>query len=124
MTESNASPRPAAVPARRLRVVFQNRPNAFSSPGGDTVLMEELCGALRTLGVDATMAAGPVDLAGVDLVHLINLTLPEVGAEVAENALRQHVPYAVTALLEDWPRYLERSIATVTLFKEYLARRA
>lgn len=112
-------PRTAAQ-SRKLRVLIQNRADAFSAPGGDTVVMEQLFRQLRNLDVDAQVGAGTVSLQRVDLVHLVNATLKEVGEEVSENAHRQGVPYAVTTLLEDWPRYLDKSFAALTLFRDYV----
>jgi glycosyltransferase involved in cell wall biosynthesis/GT2 family glycosyltransferase/cytochrome c-type biogenesis protein CcmH/NrfG len=112
--------RRVTAPSRRMRVVIQNRADAFDGPGGDTVVMERLFHQLRSRDVDVDVATGSPDLAGVDLVHLINLTLPKVGREVSENANRQHVPYVITALFEDWPLYLDRSIEAARLFKTYL----
>ena len=110
----------ATAPSRKLRVLIQNRADAFSAPGGDTVVMEQLFRHLRRLDVDARVGVGAADLQGVDCVHLVNATLKEVGREVSENARRQGVPYVVTTLLEDWPRYLDKSLATLTLFKDYV----
>jgi len=119
--EMIARRRPQTVAlTRKLRVLIQNRAEAFSAPGGDTVVTEQLFRQLRNLDVDAQVSAGAVDLKGVDLVHLVNATLREVGREVAGNANRQRVQYAVTTLLEDWPRYLDKSFASLTLFRDYV----
>lgn len=112
----SAKPR---VPSRRMRVVIQNRDNAFIAPGGDTMVMEELYSALRAFDVDVDIAAGTPDLDHVDFVHLVNLTVRSVTEEVAANAMRQRVPYAITTLFEDWPQYLEPSHLAMRLFHDY-----
>jgi glycosyltransferase involved in cell wall biosynthesis/GT2 family glycosyltransferase len=108
------------APVRRMRVLIQNRDNAFIAPGGDTMVMEELFRALRSLDVDVDVAAGAPDLRNVDLVHLVNLTVRSVAEQVAENARRQNVPYVITTLFEDWPRYLEPSMNALRLFNDYV----
>lgn len=109
-----------AAPSRKMRVLIQNRPNAFQARGGDTVVMEELYRTLREFDVITEVASGAPDLAGFDLVHLVNLTVSDVAQEVAQNAARQHVPLAITTLFEDWAQYLEPSIVSLKLFKDYL----
>ncbi|MDD5088845.1 MAG: glycosyltransferase, partial [bacterium] len=124
LTELETIARPkrrASVSGRKLRVLVQNRADAFLAPGGDTVIMEQLYRHLRNLDVDVQVGVGATDLQGVDIVHLVNATLKTVGREVSENARRQRVPYAVTTLLEDWPRYLDKSFAALTLFRDYIA---
>ncbi|MBU0508163.1 glycosyltransferase family 4 protein, partial [bacterium] len=108
------------VPTRKLKVLIQNRADAFAAPGGDTVVMEHLYRTLRHQDVEVAVAAGTPDLSNVDIVHLVNLTLAGVGREVSDNACRQNVPYVVTTLFEDWPRYMERSFAALAIFKDYI----
>jgi glycosyltransferase involved in cell wall biosynthesis/GT2 family glycosyltransferase len=112
--------RTLSAPSRRMRVLLQNRSNAFESPGGDTVVMEELYRTLRAYDVDVEAAGGSPDLADVDLVHLVNLTVTRTGEEVARNCSSQGVPFVLTALFEDWPLYLNPSFESAGLFKEYL----
>lgn len=108
------------APSRKLRVLVQNRPDAFSARGGDTVVMDQLYKSLRNLDVGIDVACGSPNLAEIDLVHLINLTVRETGTEVTQNAARHGVPLVVTTLLEDWPRYLEKSLETARIFQKYL----
>jgi|GEM_PF-2329754 len=114
------TPRPVAK-TRRMKVLIQNRDNAFIAPGGDTMVMSELYRCLRSLDVEADVAAGEPDLADVDLVHLVNLTVLDLARKVAANSMRQHVPYAVTTLFEDWPLYIERSFEAMRMFGDYLS---
>ncbi|MFH1010634.1 MAG: glycosyltransferase [bacterium] len=112
--------RPTHPKERRLRVLLQNRSNAFSHPGGDTGVMNGLHDGLTALDVDVSASAKPCDLAGIDLVHLINLTILPASHIFAQNALRQNVPYVVTTLYEEWPCFLEKSRQTLPLFAEYM----
>jgi glycosyltransferase involved in cell wall biosynthesis/GT2 family glycosyltransferase/Flp pilus assembly protein TadD len=112
--------RPVARP-RKMRVLIQNRNNALIAPGGDTMVMEELFRALRARDVEVDVAAGKPHLRGVDVVHLVNLTVRSVAEQVAGNARSQRVPYVVTTLFEDWPLYIERSFAAFRVFDEYVS---
>jgi glycosyltransferase involved in cell wall biosynthesis/GT2 family glycosyltransferase len=112
---------PVIAPSRRMKVLLQNRSNAFVAPGGDTVVTSELYDSLRAMDIDVDVASGAKDLAGVDLVHVMNLTLPDMLNECAQNALAHRVPFVVTTLFEDWPRYMERSCEAIKLFDRYLA---
>jgi glycosyltransferase involved in cell wall biosynthesis/GT2 family glycosyltransferase/Flp pilus assembly protein TadD len=114
------TPNRMVAPSRKLKVVLQNRPNSFVAPGGDTVVMKELFRALRAYDVEVEAAAGSPDLSGVDLVHVLNLTLADVTHQAAANAQKHGVPFVVTTLFEEWPRYMDRSVASVGLFKQYL----
>jgi glycosyltransferase involved in cell wall biosynthesis/tetratricopeptide (TPR) repeat protein len=108
--------------SRRLRVSIQNRESAFVAPGGDTVVMEQLYRSLRARDVEADVSAPGGDLANFDLVHLVNLTVRDMPRTVAQNAARRGLPLAITTLYEDWPRHMERSVRSWSLFKEYLER--
>ncbi|MBM3324313.1 MAG: glycosyltransferase, partial [Calditrichaeota bacterium] len=118
--EAAPARRPTTPKARRLRVLLQNRSNAFSHPGGDTGVMNGLHDGLTALDVEVSASAKPCDLAGIDLVHLVNLTILPASHIFAQNALRQNVPYVVTTLYEDWPLFLEKSRQTLPLFAEYM----
>jgi glycosyltransferase involved in cell wall biosynthesis/GT2 family glycosyltransferase/tetratricopeptide (TPR) repeat protein len=118
--ESAPARKPPRRKERRLRVLLQNRSNAFSHPGGDTGIMNGLHEGLTALDVEVSASAKPCDLSGCDLVHLINLTILPASHIFAQNALRQNVPYVVTTLYEDWPLFLEKSRHTLPLFEAYL----
>jgi len=111
--------RPLRRKERRLRVLLQNRSNAFSHPGGDTGIMNGLHDGLTALDVEVHASAELEDMSGVDLVHLVNLTILPASRRFAQNALRHNIPYVVTALYEDWPRFLDKSNATLGLFEDY-----
>jgi glycosyltransferase involved in cell wall biosynthesis/GT2 family glycosyltransferase/Flp pilus assembly protein TadD len=117
--EVSPTVRPARRKERRMRILLQNRSNAFSHPGGDTGIMNGLHDGLSALDVEVHASAELQDLNGFDLIHLINLTILPASHRFAQNALRQNVPYVVTTLYEDWPRFLNKSNATLQLFDEY-----
>ena len=121
-TYQEVAPRSRSVrrQERRMRVLFQNRPNALTHPGGDTGIMNGLHDGLATLDVSVNGSAEPGDLRTVDIVHLVNLTILPASRIFAQNALRQDVPYVVTTLYEDWPLFRSKSDAAYALFNDYM----
>ncbi|MBI5058340.1 glycosyltransferase [candidate division KSB1 bacterium] len=105
---------------RKLRVLIQNRAAAFIVPGGDTVVMHQLHEELSKLDVDVKLCAGERDVSEFDLVHIVNLTIGDEARRFRENCNQAGKPYVLTALYEDWPRYVRKSIATIPLFRDYL----
>lgn len=86
----------------KIRVLMQNRPNALSQPGGDTVLMNHTKAALEKRGVDVTLdLEGGQDPRNFDIVHLFNFALPEYTKALAERAWKYGVPFVVSTLCED-----------------------
>lgn len=108
------------APNRKLRVCIQNRENALHAPGGDTVVMEQIYRTLKARTADVELAAGSADLTGFDVIHLVNLTVANAAEAAAANAARSGAALVITTLFEDWPRYLQKSLATVRLFADYL----
>lgn len=104
-----------------LRVLMQNRPNAFEQRGGDTVLMEKAKVHLASLGVsvefDLTGKKNPADY---DLVHLFNFATPEITRVFAEKAVSARVPYVVTALYEDAPSFYNQKEAYFNALQDYV----
>lgn len=101
---------------------MRNRPDAQANPGGDTVLMTRLREELIRLGhhveIDLTLSA---NVGAFDALHLFNLTLPQLLGPLSEDALSKGVPFLIHALLEDWPRYLNRSQAAALVLERYVA---
>ncbi len=88
---------------------MQNRPNAFTQRGGDTILMERLAEGLRALGIQVEIdVSAQANLASVDLVHLFNFALPELTEFLAQHCVQQGKPYVVTTLYEDWPKFFNQ----------------
>ncbi|MCC6444442.1 MAG: glycosyltransferase [Armatimonadetes bacterium] len=82
-----------------MNILMQNRPDARTHPGGDTVQMERTAAALRLMGlkVDISLELAP-DLAGYDLVHLFNTTRARETCLHARNARRQGKPIALSTI--------------------------
>jgi len=106
-----------------MRVLMQNRPTAFSHPGGDTVVMQKTAAGLRSWGVEVTIdLEGREDPAGYDLVHLFNFAMPDLTRCLAERAYRAGVPFVVTTLCEDIPSFHNQSLVVASSLLEYVRR--
>ncbi|MBH0206595.1 MAG: glycosyltransferase [Nitrospira sp.] len=119
--QSSASPRRVSVESSRsLRILFQNRPTAKSHPGGDTVVMDLLRRELERLGHRVDVALGLHDLRGYDLIQAFNFATPEVTENYARRAVAANVPLVVAAIYEDWPLFLNKSLAMTEALRDYL----
>ncbi|MBN1307343.1 MAG: glycosyltransferase [Chitinispirillaceae bacterium] len=104
-----------------LRVLFQNRPDMFERPGGDTTVLHALHAALTSQGVIVDISVDPShNLDNYDIVHAFNTTLSRYTDAYANNAFSQGKPFAVTALQEDFPRYLTRARLFFEAFTRYI----
>lgn len=108
---------------KQLRVLFQPRPTARSHHGGDVVVMQRLAENLIKLGVDAVIdwdnKLNPSDF---NLVHLFNTTLPDLLKQQAQNAHSRGVPFVVTTLLEDVPKFHFQSHVVAQKVIEYVVK--
>ncbi|HEX2960122.1 MAG TPA: glycosyltransferase [Chitinispirillaceae bacterium] len=104
-----------------LDVLFLNRNDSFVNPGGDTRVMEQMKNALESRGHQITICAGfPKDISKFDIVHAFNSTLSMFTDAFAARAISVGVPFVVTSLQEDFPRYLNKAIMTFRLFEKYI----
>ena len=109
---------------RTVRVLMQNRPNAITQPGGDTIVMQRLEKGLRKLGVDVCVdLEGREDPRRFDLVHLFNFALPDLLRAQAERAHAAGVPFVVTTLAEDIPSFHSQSRAYADWMTAYVQNR-
>jgi len=104
------------------RILMQCRPNAFSQPGGDTVVLERLSAELRSRGltvdIDQNASKNPRDY---DLVHLFNFALRDQTLALAKTCQQLNVPYVVTTLYEDWPMFFNQMQAHCSALEKYVA---
>jgi len=107
------------VKTENPRILFVNRSNAYSQPGGDTVLMDSLASELRQQGIDVTIDLNNKEnVKNYSLVHLFNFTLSQWLYQQAQNARTNNVPYVVTSLSEDIPKFHKQShVVADTLIK-------
>jgi tetratricopeptide (TPR) repeat protein/glycosyltransferase involved in cell wall biosynthesis len=88
------------------RILLKNRANAFTHPGGDTVIMKRLLEGLENEGFDVSIdLEEKEDVEDYDLVHLFNFAIKEVTEAHARDCVRKGIPYVVTTLYEDWPKF-------------------
>ena len=104
-----------------LKILMQNRENAFSQRGGDTVVMEMLASELRKLGhqvdIDLEGRKQPSDY---DLAHLYNFATPEITKRFAERCVAQGTPYVVTTMYEDLPVFYNQMLAYFRALEAYV----
>lgn len=109
--------------ATSMRVLLQNRPDTFVHRGGDTVVFERLSQGLKARGVDVTVdVSGTEDPSNFDLVHLFNFATAELTTRLGRKAVEAGVPFVVTTLYEDVPKFHHQSHAVAIKLLEYVAR--
>ena len=105
------------------RILIQNRQNALTAPGGDTVVMNRLSSGLTGAGYDVVVDLdGTADPAEFDLVHLINFALPDLVKHFAQRAVQAGTPFVVTTLCEDVAAFHNQSHAFASLLIEYVQK--
>ena len=106
---------------KKLRIVFQTRPDAFCRPGGDTVLLVKLKESLERLGHQVYVALNPrQNLEEFDFVHCFNICLPNMIEHCVMNANSQKKEMFIHPLQEDVPRYRMQSFTLQKVFREYM----
>lgn len=85
-----------------MKVLMQNRKDALTHRGGDTVQMLKTQSELVKLGVhvDISVEAEP-SLIGYDLVHIFNIQTADYGYQQLMNAKRYGLPVAVSTIFWD-----------------------
>lgn len=105
----------------RLRVLFQNRPDMFDRPGGDTAVLYALKKELEAKGVYIEISTNPMHAGeGFDIVHTFNTTLAEYSDAFARAALSNGKLLVATSLQEDFPRYMTRARIFYEIFSRYI----
>jgi len=86
-----------------MKILMQNRIDAFSLPGGDTVQMLKTKEYLEKLGVvvDISLDLEP-DLRQYDIVHLFNITRVHETYIQYLNAKKQKVPIALSTIYQNF----------------------
>jgi glycosyltransferase involved in cell wall biosynthesis len=109
-----------AYVSKRLRVAMLNRSNAWSAPGGDTRIMLQMQEAVRTHGIEITYPETEADCTESDILHFVNMTLPEPLSHASALAEALGKPFVLTTLFEDWNQYLAPSHQTFTYAKQFV----
>lgn len=103
------------------RIAFQIRPDCFTHPGGDTVVMVRLKEHLEKLGLHIDVSYDiNKHLEEYDLVHLFNLCAPDTIEPIARVVHQLRKPLVIHAFQENCPQYLAKSKAVMPIFRRYL----
>lgn len=104
-----------------LKILMQNRKEAFTHRGGDTVVMERIAEELRRIGVQVDIdVEGQLEPRDYDLVHLFNFAMPEITEGYARKCVEQNVPYLVTCMYEDLPRFYHQMLIHFQALEAYI----
>jgi glycosyltransferase involved in cell wall biosynthesis len=90
-----------------MRLAFISRATLFSSPGGDTVQLEQTALNLRKLGVevDIYLTDQEIDYSKYDLLHFFNIIRP---ADVIYHAKRSRKPYVISTIFVEYGNVKEQ----------------
>jgi glycosyltransferase involved in cell wall biosynthesis len=85
-----------------MRVLLQNRKDAFDVWGGDTTQMIETANALHALGVETEVSLDQSpSTSGFDLVHVFNIQRADYSLPQVLNAKRRGIPVALSTIFWD-----------------------
>ena len=106
------------------KVLFQNRSNTFSQPGGDTIVIENYKRILESKGWQVTIdLSGSANLKDFDIIHIFNFALPTMVEHFGKCAEAAGVPFVVTTLNEDLPSFHTQSHKVADLLIDYTLNR-
>ena len=106
---------------RLPRILMQSRPNAYSQPGGDTVVMDRVSEGLRARGITVDIdLKNEKNVKDYDLVNLFNFAIKDHTESLAKNCKAQGTPYVVTTLYEDWPLFFNQMQAHYVALDGYI----
>ena len=89
-----------------MNVLFQNRFDCFSMPGGDTTQMLKTKEYLERLGVSVDISLDPhIDLKRYDLVHVFNIMRPFETYLFIKNAKNQEKKILLSSIFWDFDEY-------------------
>ena len=101
---------------KKVRILFQNRKNAFEKWGGDTTQMVETKKHLEKYGVDVeiSLETNP-DVSDYDLIHIFNIQQSNYGVKQVINAKYNKKPVALSTIYWDF-KY--QNVKEIYLFSE------
>lgn len=89
-----------------MKVIFQNRFDYLSTPGGDTTQLLKTKEYLEKIGVDVDVSTNPnIDLSGYDLVHIFNIMRPFETYLFITNALKQNKKVVMSSIYWDFDEF-------------------
>ncbi|KNZ70048.1 group 1 glycosyl transferase [Thermincola ferriacetica] len=105
-----------------LKVLFQNRPDAFDILGGDTIQMMKTREQLIKLGIEVNVCLDDEpDVSQYDLIHIFNIQTAEYGLKQLRNAKRYGKPVVVSTIYWDL-RYVNQREDVVRFHRSRLIR--
>ncbi len=106
-----------------MKILIQNRSNAFTHQGGDSVIMEILQRKLTERGHTVVLdTRGDAKIDEFDVLHLFNFTLPRMIEVLAKQAHKRGVPFVITTMNENVPLFLNQSTVMANFLIEYVER--
>ncbi len=100
---------------------MQNRPTAYTHPGGDTILMDRIKLGLEMRGVTVKVdLEGKEDPKNFDIVHLFNFATPAYTEALGQRAFAANVPFVVSTLCEDVAAFHSQSRALAEALVGYV----
>lgn len=90
-----------------MKVLFKNRIDSFTSPGGDTTQMLQTKFHLENLGVDIDISLNPneVNVSDYDLVHVYNLMRPLEATLAIKEAKKAGKPVVFSSIYWDFSEF-------------------
>jgi glycosyltransferase involved in cell wall biosynthesis len=106
---------------RSLKVLYLNRKDIFQYPDTDTFVMEQTRINLERRGHEVTACAGfPDDVTHYDIIHAFNSAYSVYIDAFVERSINEGIPFVLTSLQDDFPRYMNKAIMTFRLFEKYI----
>ena len=93
-----------------MKIAFISRATLYSSPGGDTMQIDQTAAYLRKLGVeiDVFLANQKINYPNYDLLHFFNIIRP---ADILVHITKSNKPFVVSPIFVDYSTY-ERKART------------
>jgi len=87
-----------------IKVLMISRATLFSSPGGDTVQVEETANYLRKIDVvvDIMLSNEDINFNGYDLVHFFNIIRPN---DILGHLKKINIPFVISTIFVDYTEY-------------------
>jgi glycosyltransferase involved in cell wall biosynthesis len=91
-----------------MKVAMISRPTLFTSPGGDTIQVENTARELRNLGIEADVKLSneSIQYSAYDLLHFFNIIRP---ANILSHIRKASMPFLVSTIFVDYSEYEKRS---------------
>jgi len=87
-----------------MKIAFISRATLYSSPGGDTMQIDQTAAYLRKLGVkiDIILANQKINYSDYDLLHFFNIIRP---ADILGHITKSNTPFVVSTIFVDYSAY-------------------